>query len=276
MGGIDDLFRAFGGAGPRPGQARGANLRIDLNLSFEEAAFGAKKTISISRIDECKQCKGKGGSGEEACSQCSGSGVLRQSRRTMFGMFSTQTTCPKCRGEGRTVRNVCKKCDGKGRVKARKEIKVKIPAGIDSGNHLRLPCQGNAGFKGGPAGDLFVVVFVEPHEVFKRDGSDIFAEVPISFSEAALGTRLDVPTLEGEATISVPAATQTGTIFRLRGKGIKRLGEAGFGDEYVKVIVQTPKKMGKKQRELLEALAKQERLGKERKSFFERVKRKFK
>lgn len=271
-----DIFRQAFGDRATAGPANGANLRIDLSLSFEEAAFGTEKTVVVSRIEECKKCRGKGGSGEERCSQCGGSGILRQARRTAFGMFSTQSTCPKCRGEGRTVKNVCKQCHGKGREKARKEIKVKIPAGIDSGNHLRLHGQGNAGIRGGSAGDLFVVVFVEPHDVFKRDGSDIFAEIPISFAESALGTNLDVPTLKGEATIKIPDATQTGTIFRLRGKGIKRLNEAGSGDEYVKVIVQTPKKVGKRQRELLEQLAKEEGIERERKGFFQRVKKKFK
>jgi len=276
MGGIEDLLRAFGGGSQRQGPSRGANLRIDLNLSFEEAVFGTEKTVVLTRVEECKKCKGKGGSGEETCTQCHGSGILRQTRRTAFGMFSTQTTCPKCNGEGKTVKNVCRECQGKGREKARKEIKVKIPAGIDSGNHLRLRSQGNAGFRSGAAGDLFVVVFVEQHEVFKRDGSDIFAEVPISFAEAGLGTKLDVPTLKEEAVIKIPSGTQTGTIFRLKGKGIKRLNESGFGDEYVKVIVQTPKKTSKKQKQLLKSLAREEKLGKERKSFFQRVKKKFK
>ena len=282
FGGIDEMLRqAFGGTGPgfggrtRAGQAKGANLRVDLNISFEEAAFGTERTISISRIEECDECNGKGGSGQEKCQQCNGSGILRQTRRTAFGMFSSQTTCPRCGGSGRIIKNVCKKCQGKGRIKARKEIKVKIPAGIDSGNHLRLKEEGNAGIHGGPAGDLFVVVFVEPHDIFKRDRADIFAEIPISFSEAALGTRLDVPTLDGEATITVPAGTQTGTIFRLKGKGIKKLHESGYGDEYVKVIVETPSRLEKKQRELFEQLAKEENLGEERKGFFEKIRKKF-
>ena len=274
--GLDEMLRQAFGQRAREGPARGANLRIDLNLDFEEAVFGTEKTVSVSRIDECKECKGKGGSGEEKCSQCKGSGVLRQTRRTPFGMFSTQSTCPKCGGQGKVLKNVCSKCRGKGRVKVRKDIKVKIPAGIDSGNHLRLKGEGNAGIRGGPSGDLFVVVFVEPHEVFKRDKADIFAEMPISFAEAALGTKIDVPTLKGEAVLSVPQGTQTGTIFRLKGKGIKKLNETGFGDEYVKVIVQTPEKLGKKQKELFEELAKEEKLKKERKDFFGRIKKHFK
>ncbi len=274
--GFGDIFRqAFGGE-TRAGPTKGANLRMDLNLSFEEAAFGTEKTVAITKIEECKACKGKGGSGEETCAQCHGSGIVRQTRRTAFGMFSTQTTCPKCSGEGKTLKKICKKCDGKGRLRERKEIKIKVPAGINSGNHLRLHSQGNAGAWGGPSGDLFVVIFVEPNEVFKRDGADLFAEVPISFAEAALGTKLGIPTLKEEAVINVPASTQTGTIFRLKGKGIKKLGETGFGDEYIKVIVQTPKKMGKKEKKLFDELAKEEKTAKERKGIFQRVKKKFK
>jgi len=275
LGGMGNVFREAFGQG-RTGPAKGANLRVDLNLSFEEAVFGTKKTIYLNRVDECRECKGKGGFGEEKCSGCNGAGVLRQTRKTMFGTFMTQGTCPKCSGSGKVLKKVCKECDGKGRLKARKEIKVKVPAGIASGQHLRMQGEGNAGFRGGPSGDLFVVVFAEEHEVFKRDGPDIFAELPISFAESALGTKLDVPTLKGEAVVNVPQGTQTGTIFRLKGKGIKRLGETGFGDEYVKVIVQSPGKLNRKQRKLFEELSKEEKLKKERKSFFHKVKEKFK
>ncbi len=275
LGGFGDLFKeAFGTTRNEPRQGR--NLRFDLNVSFEEAAFGTEKTVAVERIEECDSCNGKGGTGEETCRQCQGRGFTRNTRRTMFGVFSTQTTCGKCNGTGKTVKNVCRKCSGKGRIKARRKIRVKVPAGINTGNHLRLRNEGNAGTRGGRPGDLFVVIFVGEHEIFKRDGSDIFAEVPISFSEAALGTKLDVPTLKGEATIKVPAATQTGTIFRLKGKGIKELDGQGYGDEYVKVLVQTPGKMSKRQRQLFEEIAKEERLAKERSSFFERVRKRFK
>ncbi len=274
FGGIDEILRqAFGGRARGP--ARGANLRIDVNLSFEEAVFGTEKTVHITRIEECKTCKGKGGSGEESCSQCHGKGVFIQTKRTPFGVFQTQSTCPKCAGSGKTLKNVCKKCDGRGRKKARKEIRVKIPAGINSGNHLRMHGEGNAGMRGGPDGDLFVVAFVEDDEVFKRDGFDLYAEMPISFAEAAMGTNLEAPILKGEAVIKIPAGTQTGTIFRLKGKGVKKLGESSHGDEYVKVIVQTPKKMSKKQKTLFEEIAKEEGLQKERRGFFERLKKKF-
>lgn len=275
FGGMDDIFRAFGGR-TRDAPTKGANLRIDINISFEEAAFGTKKTISLIRIENCKKCKGKGGTGEETCTQCQGSGTLRQTRKTPFGIFSTQTTCPKCSGKGKALKHTCKECEGKGRAREKKSIEIKIPEGIDSGNHLRLYGEGNAGIHGGEAGDLFAVIFVEPHEIFKRDGSDIFAEMPISFTEAALGTKLTVPTLKEEAEIKIPNGTQTGTIFRLKGKGIKKINEQGFGNEYVKVIIQTPKKMSKKQKELFEELAKEEELGKERKGFFEKLKKKFK
>ncbi len=268
-----DLFKEAFGQG-RTGPRQGSNLRVDLSISFEEAAFGTEKTVQVERIEECEKCRGIGGQGEEECSQCGGNGIIRNTRRTPFGMFTTQTSCGKCSGTGRTIKNVCRKCRGKGRVRERRTIKVKIPAGINNGNHLRLSGEGNAGLNGGKAGDLFVVVFVEEHEIFKRDGADIFAEVPISFAEAALGTKLDVPTLKGEATIKVPAGTQTGTIFRLRGKGVKELQGSGFGDEYVKVIVQTPSKLSKKQRELLEEIAKEEKLKKERSSFFDRFRKK--
>lgn len=278
FGGIDEIFRqAFGQQGARAGSGavKGANLRIDLNIGFGEAVFGTEKTVEVSRIEDCGECKGKGGFGEETCMQCRGSGVVRQSRRTPFGSFVSQGPCPKCAGSGTVFRKACAKCEGKGRVRARREIKIKIPAGIDTGNHLRLQGEGNAGMRGGRAGDLFAVIFVEPSEVFKRDGADIFAEMPISFSEAALGTRLDVPTLNGEATVNIPAATQAGTIFRLKGRGIKNLEGQGFGDEYVKVFVHTPKKVNARQRKLFEELAKQDALKKERKGFFEKVRKRF-
>jgi molecular chaperone DnaJ len=274
--GINDLFREAFGGHSTSGPARGANLRVDLTLSFEEAAFGAEKSVSVSRVEDCKKCRGKGGSGEEECSQCKGSGVLSQTRKTPFGVFSAQGPCPKCSGSGKTWKKTCSECNGKGRVRAERKIRVKVPAGIDAGSHLRLKGEGNAGINGGPPGDLFVViVFVEPDEVFKRDGADIFAEVPISFAEAALGTKMEVPTLKGGATLKIPAGTQTGTLFRLREKGIKKLREEGFGDEYIKVIVQTPEKLGKKQKQLFEELAKEESLQKKRKSFFGRIRKKF-
>ncbi|MDP6670615.1 MAG: molecular chaperone DnaJ [archaeon] len=283
---LGDLFNGFGGMfGGNVGNAfrdafgqknrRGSNIRHDINIKFEEAAFGTEKEITIERDDSCPKCSGAGGEGKKTCQICQGRGVIRQERRTPFGVFATQSNCHDCGGEGHTVENVCKKCDGKGITKVKKKITVKIPGGIASGNHLRLQGRGNAGRKGGHAGDLFIVVFVEPHKIFKRDGIDIYAEIPISFSEASLGTKLDVPTMKGKATIKVPAGTQSGTIFRLKDKGIKELGGSGRGDEYIKTIVQVPKKMNKKQRELIEALAEEDGLKKERKSFFQKLGERF-
>ncbi|MCX6798524.1 MAG: molecular chaperone DnaJ [Candidatus Diapherotrites archaeon] len=269
MGDLFGFGGAFGGRQQRKSAPRrGSDLRFDLNIPFEEAAFGTERTIEVERLEQCGECKGAGGSGEETCYQCKGSGVTGKTQRTPFGIFSTQTTCGKCGGSGRAIRNPCKKCGGLGIVRARKKIKVKIPAGIDNGNHLRLGGEGNSGAKGGPAGDLFVVVFVEPHKLFKRDGVDIFTEMPISFSEAALGTKLDVPTLDGAATVKIPPGTQSGTIFRLKGKGIRQLRGNGYGDLYAKVIVETPRGMSRKQRELFEEIKKEENMREERKRFF--------
>ena len=283
---IGDLFNGFGGAfGGNFGDAfrgafgqksrNGSSIRYDINISFEDAAFGTEREISIERTDSCSKCNGAGGEGKTTCQICQGRGVIRQERRTPFGIFATQSSCHNCSGEGTVVEKICKKCNGKGIAKVKKKIKVKIPEGIASGNHLRLQGQGNAGRKGGQAGDLFVVVFVEPHKIFKRDGIDIYAEIPISFAEATLGTKLDVPTLKGKATIRVPAGTQSGTIFRLKEKGIKDIEGTGRGDEYIKAIVQIPTRMTRKQRELIEALAEEDGMKKERKSFFQKLGERF-
>jgi len=265
---------AFGGR--RRGPSTGRNLRVDLNVSFEEAAFGTEKEISLQRLAPCDECNGFGGKGEETCGQCGGSGMLRHERRTPFGLFATQTPCNKCNGSGRTFRDRCKACAGKGSVRKKSNVKVKIPAGINSGNHLRLNGLGEAGENGGGPGDLFVVIFVQSHEIFRRDGSDVFCEVPVSFSEAALGAHVDVPTLKGNVSLKVPEGTQSGTIFRLRDKGIKNLEDAGFGDEFVKVIVQTPDRLSKKQRELFEKMSKEEATQKKRKGLFGKIMEKFK
>jgi len=183
-----------------------------------------------------------------------------------FGVFTTESACPKCSGTGRIAKNICKECKGEGKILAKKTIKVKIPAGIDSGNHLRLEGQGNQGTRG--TGDLYIIILVGKHKLFKRDGTDIFTEIPISFSEAALGAKIDVPALKGEVTLNIPAGTQTGTIFRLREKGIKKLEARGFGDEFVKVIIETPKELSRRQKELFDDLMKEEKLKQKRKSFF--------
>lgn len=286
---FEDLFSGFGSMhgfgemfkdafGRQKGPEKGENIRVDLSVSFEEAVFGTEKEIFVERTWKCSDCEGTGSKDKktEKCFSCNGTGQTRRTSKTAFGVFTVQSTCHKCSGTGETLSNPCKKCSGSGVSVERKKIAVKIPAGIDTGNHLRLKGEGNAGLHGGREGDLFVVVFVEPHEIFKRDNSDVFCEIPISFSEAALGATVETPTLKGTASIKIPPGTQSGTVFRLNGIGIKKIDGAGAGDEYVKVNVETPKKLSKKQKELLEEMAKEEELKKKRKGFFDKIIRKFK
>ncbi|MFH1587276.1 MAG: DnaJ C-terminal domain-containing protein, partial [Candidatus Diapherotrites archaeon] len=199
-GGMGDLFRGAFGSGRKRGPQQGESIRFDLGISFEEAAFGIEKEFTIERMEKCDSCKGSGaekGTKKTRCDICLGTGLEEQIRRTILGTIATRQTCSKCHGEGEMIENLCNKCGGVGRVKARRKMKVKIPAGVNTGNHLRLQEQGNSGERGAPSGDLFVVLFVNPHEFFKRDGTDIFSEIPLSFSEAALGTEIEVPTLRG-------------------------------------------------------------------------------
>ncbi len=274
MSGFDGLFREFGfGGAARSARARsrrGNNLRVDLNLGFEEAVFGAKKEIEIERLEKCDACNGTGSKdgGETNCPACNGHGVIERMQHTPFGLFSTRSTCPKCRGAGKIIKNPCGKCNGKGTVRKRIKIEVSIPAGVNTGNHLRLQGMGDAGEKGGQAGDLFVVLFVEKHAFFKRDGKDLFVEIPISFAEAVLGAEIEAPVLKGSVKLKVPAGTQSGTIFRLKGKGVKDLDSGRTGDEFVKVNVETPQGISKEQRKLFEELSKKENIAEKRKTFF--------
>lgn len=278
-GAFGDVFSDLFGAGRRGSRARrGADLKVTLGIEFEEAAFGAEKEISVERLEKCAGCAGKGAEKQEdivSCGNCNGSGYVTRMNRSFFGMIQMQHPCGNCKGKGTVIKNPCKGCNGKGILKLRKKIKVKIPAGVDTGYYLKLAGEGNTGVNGGLQGDLFVVVFVEPHEVFKRDGADVYCELPLSFSEAALGTKIEVPTLEGEATLNIPAGTQTHTLFKLNGKGIKKLQGIGKGDEYVRVVLQTPKRMGRKQKELFEEMVKEEEVQKNRKGLFEKIKEKF-
>ena len=257
--GFGDLFgEAFGGGRRRPrGPVQGDPIKVEVSLSFEEAAFGATKEIEVERHEACEACGGSGSKGGErtACGKCRGSGMVQHVQRTAFGLFSTTSPCHACQGKGSVARDVCLKCRGHGKVNAVRKIQVKVPPGVWTGNHLRLTSEGNAGERGGRPGDLFVVLFVEPHDVFRRDGADVYCKVPLGFAEAALGAEIEVPTLEGRARLKVPPGTQTGTVFRLKGKGVKELDSNRFGDEYVKVFVKVPEKLGKEERELLERLA---------------------
>ena len=263
--GFGDIFDMFfgGGGGARGGRrqprpSRGADVRYDIEISFRDAAFGKDAEIEIPTIVDCEKCSGTGsasGSHPVTCSTCGGSGQVRQVSNTIFGQMQSVVTCPACRGAGRQVPDPCRACSGSGRVRAMKKVKISIPAGVDSGQKLRLVGEGEPGELGGPRGDLYVVVFVAEHEFFKRNGQDIFCEVPISFTQAALGDEIEVPTLRGPEKIDIPAGTQSGMVFRLREKGFPNLRGKSRGDQHVMVKVVVPKKLNSKQKKLLSEFA---------------------
>ncbi len=262
FGDFEDIFESFFGGGFRPrrsgGPQRGSDLRYDVIISFEEAAFGKTLNVEIPRMEKCSKCQGSGaepGSSQETCPQCKGSGEIRYSQSTAFGRFINVKACDRCRGEGTITPDPCTECRGQGRIKQTKEIEVKIPAGVEHGSRLRVSGEGESGVKGGPPGDLYVIISVRPHEVFKRRGDDVYCEVPISFVKAALGGELTVPTLDGQAKIKIPEGTQTDTYFRLKAKGVHRLRGMGRGDQHIKVVVQVPQKLNTKQKELLREFA---------------------
>ncbi|MFA5357787.1 MAG: molecular chaperone DnaJ [archaeon] len=283
---FEDIFNQFGfesfgefgrsfGSTNRAGGDFGSNIKVEVSLSFEEAAFGITREINYSRTVKCRKCGGSGAEkGEfETCKVCKGKGFV--TRQTNAGpiLFQSRGICHHCRGVGKVPKEKCHECGGNGLLTKKISVEVKIPAGINTGNHLRVKGHGNEGRDG--SGDLFVIIFVEPHKIFKRDNEDIYTEIPISFTEAALGATIEVPTLRGKADLKIPAGTQTGTIFKMKEKGIKKLGKDSFGDEYVKVIVETPKKISEKQQKLLEEMEKEEQLAKKRKSFFSKILGKF-
>ena len=265
FGGFDDIFGdifgdMFGGGFSggsrqrRRGPERGADIKQRVNISFEEAAFGKKVQVKINRSEECDQCHGSGakpGTSKKTCPTCHGSGTVQSVQRTPFGNIASQRTCSTCNGEGEINESPCNKCHGKGSVRKTKTIEVDIPAGIDDGQMIKLSGQGEVGEKGGPRGDLYIVVNVQKHEIFTREGYDVYIEMPIRFTQAALGDKLEVPTLDGKVSYNLPEGTQTGTVFRLREKGIPKLRSNSRGDQYVKVIIDTPKKLNDEQKELL-------------------------
>lgn len=262
FGGLGDIFDMFfGGTGRerQRGPERGADLRYDLEITLEEAAAGAEKNIEVSREEACDVCGGSGaapGSRPETCPTCRGSGQLRQERVTPFGRMVNVTTCPRCYGSGRIITKPCPRCSGNGRVHRSRRITVHIPAGVDTGARLRLAGEGEAGQLGGPPGDLYVFITVRPHKLFAREGDDLLTEIRLNVVQAALGAEVEVPTLEGKAKLTVPEGTQTGTRFRLRGKGMPHLRGHGRGDLHVRVIVETPTQLTERQRELLRELGK--------------------
>ncbi len=250
---FDDFFGTFGGF-KKAKPTKGADLRYNLNITLEEAAFGAEETIKIPRWQTCDVCNGIGaepGTSPATCPNCKGAGHIRFQQ----GFFSVSKTCGKCHGTGRIITNPCKSCKGNGKVRVQREISVKIPAGVDNGSRLRLSGEGDFGSYGGPPGDLYVVVNVDEHSFFKRDGMDIFCQVPLSFPKAVFGGEIEVPTLNGPAKLKIPAGTQSGKAFHLKGKGMPRLGSHQRGDQIVSVYIDVPKKLTPRQREILEEFA---------------------
>ena len=259
---IDSMFGGFGGFGrgaqARNGPIAGNDLRYNLTITFEEAAFGVRKEINIPREETCAACEGTGskaGTQPVKCAACGGSGQVRVQQNTMFGSFVTTRSCDACGGTGKIIKEPCAECRGKGRVNRSKKIVVNIPAGIDNGQSLNMRGEGEAGFNGGPSGDLYIAVTVKPHKQFTRKGYDLYMDMPIPFTVAALGGEINVPTLKGTVKYAVPEGTQPNTVFRLREQGVTRLNASGKGDLMVKVNVQVPKKVNEEQRELLKRLA---------------------
>ena len=267
--GFGDIF----GSRRRGGPERGADLRYDLKIAFKEAAFGLKTKIKIPRQESCPTCEGRGtakGKSPVSCQLCHGTGQVRYQQ----GFFSISRTCGQCHGAGKIIRDPCETCQGRGRVRKEKVLEVKIPAGVDNGARLRIQGEGEGGVYGGPAGDLYVVIYVEEHPFFQRQNSNLYCQVPIGLTQAVLGAEITVPTLEGEERLTIPEGTQSGSVFRLRNKGIVSLGERGRGDQFVTVNVVIPTKLNKEQKQLFEALAKvskDEELSQER-NIFDKVK----
>ena len=282
FGDLGDIFGSFFGGGFGGGQRRnpnapqrGESIRASVSVSFTEAAFGCEKSVTLERSEQCPTCKGNGcapGTTPEICPDCHGTGTVQTRRQTPMGVFASNGPCRKCGGTGRLIHQPCPDCRGTGAVRKRKTIKVNIPAGIDHGQTISLRGQGNARRNGGPAGDLLITVMVQPHELFRRDGVDVFCEAPITFTQAVLGAELEIPTIDGKVKYSIPEGTQTGTVFRLKGKGIPVLNGRGRGDQYVTVTIETPRNLNKEQKEALRKFS--ETLGEsnyeKRKSFFKK------
>ena len=281
-GGFNDIFDMFFGGqqgfgGRHAGPEKGSDLRYDMEIAFEEAAFGVEKDIQIPRTEDCKKCSGSGaapGTHAETCGQCKGTGQVQVAQNTPFGRMINTRTCDRCHGEGKIVKTPCKDCHGKGTTRVNRKINVKIPAGVDNGSRLRVTHEGEAGMRGGPPGDLYVYIFVKQHKLFTREGNEVICEVPISFVQATLGDEIEVPTLDGKVQLKIGEGTQSGTVFRIKGKGIPHLRGNGRGDQHVRVKVLTPQKLNDKQRELLQEFAKAsgENVNPEQKNFFKKMK----
>ena len=280
FGDLGDIFGSFFGGGfggstrsSRNGPQRGESIRVGVTVSFEEAAFGCEKEVTVDRVDQCPTCKGSGceaGTTPEVCTQCGGSGTVQQRRQTPMGVFATSSPCSRCGGKGKIIHQPCPDCRGTGAVRKRKTIQVSIPAGIDNGQTISLRGQGNAGRNGGSAGDLLITITVRPHQIFRREGTSVLCDAPITFTQAVLGGELEIPTIDGKVKYDIPEGTQTGTTFRLKGKGIPNLNGRGRGDQYVTVHIETPRNLNREQKEALKRFS--EALGEgnyeERKNFF--------
>lgn len=267
---FDSLFETEGGPG---GAQQGASKKFNLTISFEEAMKGCEKEIALQNFVECRSCHGSGAANPSAikvCSRCGGQGQIMQSR----GFFSMSSTCPSCNGQGRTITDPCKSCHGQGRTKEKQHVKVTIPAGVDTGMRLKMSGHGDAGYNGGPAGDLYIFLTVKPHTMFKRDGNDLILELPISFSEAALGCKKELPTLSGSCRVTVPEGTQHGKILRLRGEGAPDVHRKTKGDLLIHIRVETPTRLTENQREIFQKLAEVEHEENfpEKKSFLDKLK----
>ncbi len=277
-------FGGFGGGRSTASSAnaphRGGDVNANVTIDFMEACKGAKKKMRVTHMVKCDQCNGTGADANtktSSCTECHGQGSVRVNQRTPFGVISTTKVCPRCGGRGKIVTNPCSKCRGSGRQRVTTDIELKIPAGIDNGQILRVSGQGDAGLNGGPNGDLNVSVTVRPHELFTRSGNDIFCEIPISYAQAVLGDKVTVPTIKGKVEYEIPEGTQSGTKFRLRGEGVKYLGRESYGDQYVTVVVEVPKRLTKQQKELLKKFddCLEEKNQAKRQNFFEKLKRRF-
>jgi molecular chaperone DnaJ len=280
FGGFGDIFDMFfgGGGRQRNGPQRGADLQYQMQVDFKEAAFGAEKEIEIPRWEECDTCHGTGakpGTNVSTCSTCRGTGQQEQVISTPLGRMVNRTTCRTCGGSGKKIEQRCGTCHGEGKVRKRRKIKVKIPAGVDTGNRIRIAGAGEMGTKGGPPGDLFIVFAVREHDFFERDGEDVHCQVPLTFVQAALGDEIEVPTIDGKAKLRIPPGTQSGTVFRLRGQGIPYLNRTNMrGDQHVHVVVVTPTNLNDRQKELLRELAASmgEETHEQQRTLFERLK----
>lgn len=285
FGDLGDIFGSFFGGGfggggqrRRNGPQRGESIRMSVSVDFIEAAFGCEKEVTVERSEQCPTCKGNGcapGTTPEVCPDCHGSGAVTQSQRTPFGVMQTQAVCGKCRGTGKIIHQPCPDCHGSGRARKRKTVKVNIPTGIDNGQTISMRGQGHAGKNGGPNGDLLITVMVKPHDIFRREGTSVFCEAPITFTQAVLGAEMEIPTIDGKVKYTIPEGTQTGTVFRLRGKGIPVLNGHGRGDQYVTVTIETPRGLNREQKEALKKFS--ETLGEgnyeKQRSFFKKFKK---